>query len=98
MPKDNKNQGLIIHRGRFLTNYFWQGVADGFGCTGYLLGSCRNVRLRVRGDSVYEAWAEVGDVLTDAMAEYAHGQSASDLPEQGTGRSRRERRDRAYAR
>ena len=81
-----------------LSNHFWQGVLDGFASPNSLLRDRKVPALHTRGDSVYQAWVEVGALLTDSMAEYVHDEDADSPPEQAVRRTRRESRERAHAR
>ena len=59
---------------------FWRGFIDGFSAHKFLLGECNRNRLLGKDDSLYQAWVEVGDLLTDSMAEYENGEASKTKP------------------
>jgi hypothetical protein len=50
--------------------HFWRGFVDGFASPGFLTIPCKYRAVVEKENSVYDAWKEVGDLLTDAMTEY----------------------------
>jgi hypothetical protein len=70
---------------------FWSGVVDGFAPHKFLLADCKYRSLLGKDDSVYQAWIDVGKLLTDSMGEYHHVETAQDREPAGQARQPVER-------
>jgi hypothetical protein len=57
-----------------LTESFWRGVVDGFSPHKFILTECKPRRLRDKDGSVYQAWIEVGELLTNSMTDYHYAE------------------------